>query len=136
MSNWTKIDVEESEFKEANDAFRELGFGNFGFCVEEIQFTPLSTSYVMSEWRVKDGNVEAHIFQPGRSLYKMWDHAGYAYALFNSIVKEFSMEHYQDRLTVEFIPEVNGWYILIEGVAMLKEPDSERIARAFNTVRP
>ena len=136
MTNWTKIEVDEKEFREANETFREIGFGNFMVEVEEVTFAPLPTPYVMSEWRAHNGNVEVHVFHLGRSLDRVWDHAAYAYALFNAIVVEFDMEHYQDRITVEFIPEVNGWYVLIKGVAMIKDPDPSRLVRILNSVRP
>lgn len=136
MSNWTRIDVPDIEFKEANEAFRGLEFENTVFEAKPVVFNYLPTMYVDSEWRVKDGNIEAHVFHRGRVLDRLWNHGEYAYALFNLIVAEFSMETYQDRITVEFIPEVNGWYVLIKGVAMLKDPDPNRLVEIFNAVRP
>ena len=136
MSDWTRIDVPDKEFREANETFREIGFDTMAFSATPVMFEHLPTNYVEAEWRTKNGSIEAHVFYRGRGLDLAWDHAGYAYALFGAIVKEFYMEQYQDRITVEFVPEVNGWYILIGGVAMLKDPDPSRLVKIFDSVRP
>lgn len=133
---WTRIEVEATEFNEAHQTFREAGFGSFGYLPEAIRFRLLDTKFVDAEWRVVDGNIEMHVFHHGRPTDLLWNHRPYAEALFMALITTFSMDTFPDRLRVEFVPEVNAWYVLIKGVAQISEPDPSRLVSALDMVRP
>lgn len=126
---WTKLDLSESEFEEAKNTLSSVGIGKYYFNTREVHFEQLPATKVKSEYRVRDNDLHIHIFHIDKSLERPWNAYEYAYALFNSIVEEFNMEQFQDRVRVEYVPMVNAWDVVISGVASLKTPNSSRLVK-------
>ena len=133
MGRWTRIDVDREEFDEARSTMGEININECDYATTPVLFDQLQTGRVSAEFRVRDGDVELHIFHPDRNLDQPW-HTQFAYDLYEQILMEFRLEHFPDRVLVEYVPEVNGWYVVIRRVAVMKDPDQSRLEAMINAV--
>lgn len=134
----TKKQIDVEDYARAKESFRNMGLDQFNFTTQPITFDQLPTAFVRSEFRVKDDDVELHIFHYGaqQCQYAPWDLQKFPYVLYDALIKEFRLQSYPERVLVEYVPELNAWYVLIKQVASLKVPNTERFVNAIDAAGP
>lgn len=128
--------IRDADFEQANQDFREIGFGTFDLEATPVLFKEIPTQYTFSEWREKKGDIELHIYHPRKHPTLQWSLVEYASKLYDAIIDEFRLSGFQDRLLVEFVPEVNAWFVKIRNVAAIETPKEERLVRMIDQAGP
>lgn len=97
---------------------------------EAVLLTPIDLSTIAAEYVVRPPNMIIHIFRKHEYYWTQTDAQG----MWDILIEGFRLEGKENRLTVEFVPEVYGWCVTIEKIAAILPPKHETIVNVLSRV--
>lgn len=103
--------IREEEYRTARETMDSSGVWDHKFQTEERVLDPVPSRRFEACWRREEQTLELQVYYFGRALDFVWDHVPFAVALYGKLLDYLGLTLYPERLLVEFVPEVNGWYV-------------------------